>query len=629
MRRFLVILALLCMPGLIGVASAATPAFPFVFYIHDTTGATADTLLPSIYQFASTPLGSNSNIVLKAINSSTSTAYLGTAFAGTANGSTTLNPNFSLTGLFLGQTLPPGGSVVFTVNFSPTTVGLTTAYLQVSFQIQQGTCSFTSTVAATQCPSGIGLASTLNATGTQPQLVLSYQQGTSASVTLQPSASSPLNFGNVSLSASAAITFTLTNNSLVTLSTPTISVPAPTAYSSNPFTLNTSQVPATIAPGGAASFTITFSPGQTGVVTTSLIVGSNTYSLQGAGIVVADIDALQISYVDSTGVRGLPQAATPISFGQTVAGTTTTNTLAFTVMNPTTSYNAVSIPALSVSGAAFQLTALTGATLFPVSLAPGASITFNIVFSPTAAGTYTGSLAVGSRVFSLTGLSVSSPLPSLSLSVTPSPLTSQQQGTVTVQLASASSLNLVGVLVMTFKPSITNVTDDPAILFLANSGRQISVSVASGQTTATYNGQSALAFQTGTTAGTITFTVTFPNTPAYTQSFTITPTLVQITSATAVRSSPNLVVTLTGYDNTYSAGQLGFTFYDTSGNTISPVEINATSNFQQLFFTNNAAGGTFQFSATFPVTGDVTKVGSVAVSVSNSVGQATDKLNFQ
>jgi hypothetical protein len=617
------------MPGLIGVASAATPAFPFVFYIHDTTGATADTLLPSIYQFASTPLGSNSNIVLKAINSSTSTAYLGTAFAGTANGSTTLNPNFSLTGLFLGQTLPPGGSVVFTVNFSPTTVGLTTAYLQVSFQIQQGTCSFTSTVAATQCPSGIGLASTLNATGTQPQLVLSYQQGTSASVTLQPSASSPLNFGNVSLSASAAITFTLTNNSLVTLSTPTISVPAPTAYSSNPFTLNTSQVPATIAPGGAASFTITFSPGQTGVVTTSLIVGSNTYSLQGAGIVVADIDALQISYVDSTGVRGLPQAATPISFGQTVAGTTTTNTLAFTVMNPTTSYNAVSIPALSVSGAAFQLTALTGATLFPVSLAPGASITFNIVFSPTAAGTYTGSLAVGSRVFSLTGLSVSSPLPSLSLSVTPSPLTSQQQGTVTVQLASASSLNLVGVLVMTFKPSITNVTDDPAILFLANSGRQISVSVASGQTTATYNGQSALAFQTGTTAGTITFTVTFPNTPAYTQSFTITPTLVQITSATAVRSSPNLVVTLTGYDNTYSAGQLGFTFYDTSGNTISPVEINATSNFQQLFFTNNAAGGTFQFSATFPVTGDVTKVGSVAVSVSNSVGQATDKLNFQ
>jgi hypothetical protein len=621
-------LAVLCAPGLTGVASAATPAFPFVFYLHDTTGATADTLLPSIYQFASTPLGSNSNIVLKAINSSTSTAYLGTAFAGTANGSTVLNPNFSLSGLFLGQTLPPGGSVVFTVNFSPTTVGLTTAYLQVSFQIQQGTCSFTSSVAASQCPSGIGLASTLNGTGTQPQLVLSYQQGTSGSVTLQPGASSPLNFGNVSLSASAAITFTLTNNSLVTLSTPAISVPVPTTYSSNPFTLNTGQLPATIAPGGAATFTVTFSPGQTGVVTTSLIIGSNTYSLQGAGIVVADIDALQVSYVDSTGVRGLPQAATPISFGQTVAGTTGTNTLAFTVMNPTTSYNAVSIPALSVSGAAFQLTALTGAAVFPVSLAPGGSITFNIVFSPPAAGTFTGSLAIGSRVFSLSGLSVSSPLPSLSLSVTPSPLTSQQQGTVTVQLASASSLNLVGTLVMTFTP-LSGLTDDPAILFLANSARQISVSVASGQTTATYNGQSALAFQTGTTAGTITFAVTFPNTPAYTQSFTITPALVQITSATAVRSSPNLVVTLAGYDNTYSAGQLGFTFYDTSGNTIAPVQINATSNFQQLFFTNNAAGGAFQFSATFPVTGDVTKVGSVAVTVANSTGQATDKLNFQ
>jgi hypothetical protein len=182
---------------------------------------------------------------------------------------------------------------------------------------------------------------------------------------------------------------------------------------------------------------------------------------------------------------------------------------------------------------------------------------------------------------------------------------------------------------MSFTPSVASITSDPAIMFLANSGQQISVSVAAGQLLATYNGQSALSFQTGTTAGTLTFSVTFPNTPVYTKSFTIPPAVPQLTSVTAVRSSPNLVVTVNGYDNTYTAGNLGFTFYDTQGNTITPIQLNATSQFQQLFYTNNTAGGAFSFQATFPVTGNVTRVGSVLVSVTNSAGQATSTVNFQ
>jgi hypothetical protein len=105
---------------------------------------------------------------------------------------------------------------------------------------------------------------------------------------------------------------------------------------------------------------------------------------------------------------------------------------------------------------------------------------------------------------------------------------------------------------------------------------------------------------------------------------------VQITSGSALRQNPNLVVTLNGYDNTYSAGRLSFAFYDISGTLIQPpIVFDATSKFQQHFFTNNQSGGAFSLQAAFPDTGDVTKIGSVAVTLSNSVGQTTVTETFQ
>ena len=120
------------------------------------------------------------------------------------------------------------------------------------------------------------------------------------------------------------------------------------------------------------------------------------------------------------------------------------------------------------------------------------------------------------------------------------------------------------------------------------------------------------------------------NTAPYTQSFTIPASAAQITSGTAARQTPNLVVTVNGYDNTYSAGQLSFAFYDISGNLIQPpIQYNASSQFHQYFFTNNQYGGAFALQATFPDTSDVTKVGSVAVTLSNSAGQTTVTETFQ
>ena len=595
------------------------------FAIHDPSGTNPDTTLPVTYQFSDTPQDSASSIVINAKNISSSTVLVAQIYVGSTSGSAVLSPDFSVTGLNQNATLAPGNSLQFTLNFRPSATGALSGYLQAAYAVQQNGCVIGSSTPGTQCTGTIAAISTLQGTATPPQFVLSYNPG-SGNVVLQPSGASRLDFGNVSTSATQSYTFTLTNQSSAALNTPAIALQTQ-VFASTAFALDISTVPSTIAAGESATFTVTFAPGQTGLTTATLVVDSNQYPIEGTGIVLTDIDALQISYVDATGVRGLPQAATPINFGQVVPGANTSAILKFTVTNPSTSFNAVTLQTLTVSGSAFSL---SGAPSMPATIQPGASITFQIAFSAGSPGTYTGTLAIGSRSFSLTGLEVTSPLPGFSFQLSQQPLTSQQQVTLTIQFAAASTVSAIGELSMQFVPSVANVTDDPAVVFPVTSGRQLQLNVAPGSQNATYNGQSGITFQTGTTAGTITFTLTFPNTAPFSQSYSISPAQVQITSATAVRQSPNLVVTINGFDNTYSTGQMSFIFYDTTGKILTPggIAVDSRSNFHQYFFTDNPAGGAFAMQASFPVTGDVTQIGSVAVTMNNSAGQTNRTLTF-
>jgi hypothetical protein len=369
------------------------------------------------------------------------------------------------------------------------------------------------------------------------------------------------------------------------------------------------------------------------------VIGSNTYPLVGTGVTLADIDALQISYVDQTGVRTSPQAATPISFGTTGAAT-----LTFTVTNPTTSYDPITVPTLTLTGAGFAAGS-TGLPATPLSIAPGQSITFQVIFSSSMAGTYNGTLSIGTRAFALIGQapqtigSPGSPLPGVDLFCGASPcstqtFTSRQQVHMAVQLNAPASGESIVTLAMAFTPSVTGVTDDPAVAFIAPiTGRTLQITIPNQQTVGTYNGQSQLTFQTGTTAGTITFTLTYLGQQTKTWTIDIPPSLIQITSSQAVRKAPNLVVTLTGYDNTYSADNLTFTFYDTSGRLISSTPLPAyaiANDFHQYFFGPSDVGGAFSLQASFPVAnGNATQVGSVTLSLTNSAGSTNLTQTFQ
>ena len=316
---------------------------PLTFYIHDTTGKTADTPLPAIYQFNSTAAGSGSPLVLKGFNSSGATISLTTEYVSNTAGSTDNNSNFSVTGGFTGLTIPPGGSVIFSVNFVPVVTGPLVAYLQIQYQVQQPGCVLGTTPSGTTpiCPSSIAAISTLTGTGTTPVLVLSYPNP-AGSGPLVPQAGSQISFGNVATSASSFITFTLTNQATVATATPSVSlsvpqnggVPQATAYSLSTAQADGSAYPASLLPNSSATFTVTFAPGQTGLAGDALLnVGSNSYKLIGAGV-GSGVDALQIAYANAAGIITLAQAATPVTFDTVAAASGGSSTLTFCVTNP-------------------------------------------------------------------------------------------------------------------------------------------------------------------------------------------------------------------------------------------------------------------------------------------------------
>ena len=611
---------------LLGSVAYAQTSSPFAMYLHDTTGVLPDTPLPALYQLASTAVGGNTPTVLKMVNSSANTVYFVDAYLSSSATTVTSNTNFSVTGDFQDQKLLPGASELIVINFAPTTTGVITGYLDLAYQVETGGCVLSGT--GTICPGNITNVSTFNGTATAAQLTLTYQSGGS-SLTLTPGSSSPLNFPNTSLSVTSPIVFTLNNASTAAITVPAISLAVLNVYEPSAFSIDTSAIPVALAAGQSANFTVTFAPSQIGLASGAIQIGSNTYPIQGYGIIVADIDSLQISYTNAAGVRTLPQAATPIAFGQVVPGSGASSVLTFSISNPSTSANAVTISSITVSGMGFSAAGLPAANVSLNPGGPGSSINFTITFAPTSVGAFSGSLSIGTRTFSLSGLAISSAVPGLSIT-TSGAVASQQQLNLVIQSSAPATVTTLGTVSMQFTPTISGVTDDAAVLFVATGGRKLNISFNTGAQTATYNNSSSIAFQTGTTAGSLTFTVAFPNTTTYIQSFTIPGATPQVASIQATRESPNLVVTLTGYDNTYSAGQLSFTFYDTSGKVIgSPIAFNEASNFQQLFFVGNNDGGLFSLQGNFPVSGDITKVGSVTVGVTNSAGQSTSSATFQ
>jgi hypothetical protein len=270
----------------------------------------------------------------------------------------------------------------------------------------------------------------------------------------------------------------------------------------------------------------------------------------------------------------------------------------------------------------------------PVTLAPGQSITFTLEIAPSCGATaIQGSLTVNTRSYPITASGFDPLLPTPSLTFDAATFASAEQHSLSMTLPSPASCAVNGYLNLAFTPNANGVvSDDSAVMFLSGSLRVLPFAVTANSTEVSINGQPAAVFQTGTTAGKITFTLSQAQiTGDPTTTIVIPPAAIAIEAATASNQrAGELDVAITGYDNTYSAGVMSFSFFDAKGNLIgSSLTADFTSQFGQYFGGQNN-GSAFLMRASFPVQGNQAQVATVQTMLTNSAGQAqTGSLTFQ
>jgi HYDIN/CFA65/VesB family protein len=372
------------------------------------------------------------------------------------------------------------------------------------------------------------------------------------------------------------------------------------------FLLVASPPPPALDPQASFDFLVSFQPAAAGSYSATLQAGGTSVLLVGTAV-----PALTYQVVSKSGNQSL---GGPVDFGSAAVGDSTA--VQFIIANRTT--QALSIPQIAVSGADFSFTgALPAGTL-----QPSGSATFTVVFAPRQAGTRAGSLAIGTRTFVLTGNGQTPPPPNANLRLMLPVAQSGQQGTIAIDLDSAAAVPYSGTVTMTFTPGsgiAASAAPDPAIAF-SSGAVAAPFSVAAGQTAAQFTNGASIAFATGTTAGTLVFTVQFAG-ATFRQTVEIAPAPAGVSQATAARQASSIAVHVSGFDNTRTAGKVGFTFYDAAGSAIAPgtVAVDSSSDFAS-YFRNSNLGGVFALTAVFPVSGDAARIAAFDVSITNSQG---------
>jgi len=417
----------------------------------------------------------------------------------------------------------------------------------------------------------------------------------------------------VALNTTSSVQFRIYNTS-------TTPVAVTVVLSGVGFTFTSPLLPYTLPPNStvtqALNVTVSFTPTMVASFNANLQINGLSVILLGSGVTAPTL----------TSASGC-SSTVPFNFGTVPTGGSTTCTFSLQNLNP----QPVTVASVVVNGLGF--TGPYGITA-PLTLQPQEAVSFAVNFTPPGALSYSGTIAVGTQSYAVSGTGQTALLPAPALQFNAASYASGQQGVLTMTIPGGSPIAATGFVNLAFAPSTAVVKDDSEIAFLANGARSIPFSVGPGATTALLSGQNSAAFQTGTTEGAMTFTITTATSLTGTSPvkvFTIggTPVIVDSTSASKERAG-FLDIVITGADNTYSAGMMSFSFFDASGNAIaSPISSDFTSTFKS-YYGGASAGSAFEVTVSFPVVGSVANIGSVKVALTNAAGVAnTGSLTFQ
>jgi hypothetical protein len=367
--------------------------------------------------------------------------------------------------------------------------------------------------------------------------------------------------------------------------------------------------PPNIAPGNFLDIYIDFSGGSPASYSANFQINSVSVLLQVTAVAAPTVSV-------GTGCTGPDPNTGTIAFGTVQSLQVESCPISLRNLNT----QSVIVSAVSVSGTGFQM---PQAVQTPLTIAPSGTTTLTINFSPTASAVYSGLLTVDTQTFPLSGIGLTPPLPTPILSFDSGTATSAQQPNLTMTLPTPSPEAASGSINLTFKPDSPLVADDSAVAFLGTGARSVPFTIRPGDTQIPLGGQPGALFQTGTTAGRITFAISINVAMAGdpTLTMTIPPQTIFLESASAIARAGALDVQVWGFDNTYSAGNMAFTFYDLTGKTIGAggVPADFTPAFRS-YFSSGQSGSAFQMLVTFPVTGDASQVGAIDLQMTNAAG---------
>src|SRR5271156_5162146 len=346
-----------------------------------------------------------------------------------------ISSSFALSGLTLPLTLAPNQSSTFGVLFAPGTSGPTS-----------GTLSLTVSGSSTSVDVALSGTGVLSGPGVQPGTL-------TASLT-------SLTFTNVRVGQNQTQTETVQNTggTSVTISGSTAS--------GTGFSISGISTPLTLAPGQSTSFNVTLTPPSAGNFSGSVSITSDAFN-----------PSLNIA-LSGTAVAPATLTVTPTSlaFTNVPAGQNQTQT---EIVKNTGGVNST-ISAATASGTGFSVSGIST----PLTLAPGQSTSFSVAFTPSSAGSFSGTVSVTSDASN----------PSLTIPVS---------GTSTVGTLSVSSPVAVGNVVVGASGTATGT--------LTATGASVIVSsVSMGGTNPGEFAISGVSFPvTVTTSQPVMFTVTF------------------------------------------------------------------------------------------------------------------------
>ena len=342
------------------------------------------TVSPQSVSFGNVPVGSSGSQTVSLLNSGTGPVNVSQA--------TMAGNGFGMTGLAVPMTLGPGQSTAFTVSFAPAGAGSASGNISVV----SNAANSASTVA-------------LSGTGVQPQISV---------------APGSLSFGTVTVGQTSSQAVTLTNAGGANLNITQLAGPGAG------FGLTGLAMPLTLAPGKSFTFTVSFTPTSGASSAGSLMLVSNaptsptTIPLSGTG----------------SQVLQLTPSTTSLSFGNQALNASATQSVTLT----NTGNAAVSISQVNVAGSGFTLNG--SAPL--VTLSAGQAASFSVMFTPTTAGSATGSASVVSTAansplsISLSGVGVQPQISVVPGSVSFGTVTVGQTSSQTITLTNPGSANL-------------------------------------------------------------------------------------------------------------------------------------------------------------------------------------------